>query len=347
MRVTIHIGTYKTATSAIQYALARSDRALARVGAKYAESGLNVPLSKHLHLFDRIIDGGYNRQRHLAHRGEDYIGGLLAEAQDPAVEHLLISEEELSYPSPGIAQYLAPLQDVADVEIVMAVRRQPEFLESLYLQFLKEPLRSLTDTFDEFLESDYAAYGDFTKVIGMWDEVFGADSITVVDFEDLRNGDVVVNFANMVGLPRGLKSPDHDINPSVTPAAGELLRLIAVNTPQFPRMVLASMLRQIEPGKGTTLITAELAERILDMYRESNGQLNERFGIKLDRATTSTKTPVGRSELDRAALEAAARVIGVVWKRGRSAATAIQQMSKDQELALESVRNMLRSGDDV
>lgn len=347
MQVTIHIGTYKTATSAIQYALARSDRALARVGAKYAESGLNVPLSKHLHLFDRIVDGGYNRQRHLTHANEDYIGQLLAELAEPAVDHLLLSEEELSYPSPAIAQYLAPLKDVANVEIVMVVRRQPEYMESLYLQFLKEPLRELTATFEEFLESDYSKYGDFMSVLEMWENVFGRDSITVIDFDDLRNGDVVANFANIVGLPKGLKTPDHNINPSVTPAAGELLRLIAIEAPQFPRMALASMLRQIDPGHGTTLITPELAEHIVDSYRTSNLALADAYGIKLDRNPPPSKTPVTREELQAQALQAAAKAIGVMWQRSRKAAGAIQQISQEQETALEAIRGLLRSGDDV
>ena len=347
MQVTIHIGTYKTATSAIQWALARNDRALGRVRAKYAESGLNAPLSKHLHLFDRIIDGGYNRQRHLTHKGEDYIGQLLLEVQEPGVDHLLLSEEELSYPSPAVAQYLSPLQDIANVEIVMVVRRQPEFLESLYLQFLKEPLRELTGTFEEFLESDYARYGDFGAILAMWEDVFGRESITVMDFDDLRNGDVVVNFANQVGLPKGLKGPDHDINPSVTPASAELLRLIAISAPQFPRMALASLLRQIEPGKGSTLVSPELDERILDMFRDGNAHLADSYGVKLDRAGTSTKTFVPADELNKQALDAAAQIIGVMWRRSRKAAGAIQKISSEQESALDSIRGLLKSGDDV
>lgn len=347
MQVTIHIGTYKTATSAIQYALARSDRALKRVGAKYAESGLNEPLSKHLHLFDRIVDGGYNRQRHLTHKGEDYIGQLMLELQEPGLDHLLISEEELSYPTPAVAQYLAPLKDVADVEVVCVVRRQPEFLESLYLQFLKEPLRDLTDTFEEFVTSEYARYGDFSKVLEPWEEVFGRQSITVMDFEALRDGEVVANFANQVGLPKGLKAPDHNINPSVTPASGELLRLIATTAPQFPRMALASLLRQLEPGKGTTLLSDDLANRILDSFRDSNSTLADSYGVKLDRELESRKTPVTSAELNEQALQAAAEVIGIMWRRSRKAAGAVQKISQEQETALDNIRGLLRSGDDV
>lgn len=347
MQVTVHIGAFKTATSAIQFALARSDRVLSRVGAKYAETGLNVPFSKHLHLFDRIVDGGYNRQRHLTHKGEDYIGQLIVEAQEPGLEHLLLSEEELSYPSPAVAQYLAPLQDVADVEIVLVVRRQPEFLESLYLQYLKEPLRQVTDTFEEFLDSDYGKYGDFSSLLEMWEEVFGRESITVMDFDDLRNGDVVVNFANQVGLPKNLRSPDHNINPSITPASGELLRLIAVSTPQFPRMALASLLRQLAPGKGTTLLTPEITENILDRFRDSNARLADSYGIKLDREAELSKRPVTQAELDHQALEAAAQVIGAMWRRSRKAANAVQQISKEQEAALDSIRGLLKAGDDL
>ena len=347
MQVTIHIGTYKTATSAIQWGLARSTKTLARVGAKYADTGLNVPLSKHLHLFDHIVDGGYNHDRHLAHEGEDYLAGLKAELEEPGVSHLLISEEELSYPTPDIAQYLAPLADTAAVEVVMVVRRQPEFFESLYLQFLKEPLRKLTDTFDEFLESHYAEYGDFASVLEPWAEAFGHESLTVIDFDELRQGDVVANFASQLGLPKGLKAPDHVINPSITPAAGELLRQIAQSTPNFPRMALAGMLRQIEPGNGTTILTPELHDRILDQFRESNTRLAEKYGVNLDRHQEGSRRQVTTSEVEAEALTAASAVIGVMWRRTKRAANSIQKMSDDQQTALDNIRGLLRSGDDV
>lgn len=347
MQVTIHIGTYKTATSAIQWALARNTKALARVGAKYADSGLNVALSKHLHLFDHVIDGGYNHDRHIAHKDENYLKGLKAELDEPGVSHLLISEEELSYPTPNIAKFLAPLADIADVEVVMVVRRQPEFLESLYLQFLKEPLRQLTDTFDDFLESHYAGYGDFAAVLEPWEETFGAESLTVIDFDELRKGDVVANFASQLGLPRGLRPPDHVINPSISPAAGELLRQIATTAPHFPRMALAGMLRQIDPGTDTTLLTSELNERILDQFRDSNSRLASKYGVKLDRHQESSKRQVTTAEIQAEALEAASEVIAVMWRRTKRAANAIQKMSDDQQTALDNIRGLLRSGDDV
>ncbi|NND02424.1 MAG: hypothetical protein HKN91_06510 [Acidimicrobiia bacterium] len=347
MQVTIHIGTYKTATSAIQWGLARSSKILGRVGAKYAATGLNVPLSKHLHLFDHIVDGGYNHDRHLTHKGEDYLAGLRAELEEPGVSHLLISEEELSYPTTTIADYLAPLADKAAVEVVMVVRRQPEFLESLYLQFLKEPLRQLTDTFEEFLESRYADYADFASVLEPWEAAFGRDALTVIDFDELRKGDVVANFADQLGLPKGLKAPDHVINPSITPAAGELLRQIASNTPNFPRMALAGMLRQIEPGKGTSLLTPELHDRILDQYRDSNQRLADGYGVKLDRQQENSRRVVTSEEIEADALAAAAQVIGVMWRRTKRAANSIQKMSDDQQTALDNIRGMLRAGDDV
>lgn len=348
MRITIHIGTYKTATSAIQFGLARSPTVLSRVNAKYAESGLNVPLSKHLHLFDRIIDGGYNRQRHVAHRDEPYIEQLIHELEDPAVDHLFISEEELSYPSPAVAEYFAPLRAVADVEVLMVVRRQPEFLESLYLQFIKEPLRSVTATFPEFLaHPDYVSRGDFFGLLEPWRDVFGEDAISVMDFQDLVDGDVVVNFADYVGLPRNLAAPDHLINPSVTPAAGELLRLIGYFNPDFPRMQLAAMLGDIKPGPGTTLLTPDLVASVLDTYRDSNKLLQERYGVDLDRDLPSSKRVLDAAELQHLALEAASQVIGVMWQRSRRAANAIRQISNQEEMALEVLRGLLRSGDDL
>lgn len=347
MQVTIHIGTYKTATSAIQWGLARSTHALRRVGAKYAETGLNVALSKHLHLFDHVVDGGYNHDRYLTHKSEDYLSGLQAELEEPGVSHLLISEEELSYPTPEIAKFFAPLADTAAVEIVMVVRRQPEFLESLYLQFLKEPLRQVTDTFEEFLDSEYARYGDFAAALLPWEDIFGQDSITVLDFDELTRGDVVTNFTSRLGLPKGVRGPDHRINPSVTPAAGELLRRIALTTPNFPRMALASLLRQLEPGKGTTLLNQDLVENILGRYREGNIDLAKKYSVNLDREQEFVKKTATQSEIEADALAAAAEVIGVMWRRSRRAAISIQKTAEAQQEALEALRSALKEGDDV
>jgi hypothetical protein len=320
MRVTLHIGTYKTATSAIQFALARGGDVLGPAGVRYAQSGLNKVLSKHLFLFDRIIDAGYNASRHRTHGDKDYIGGLVAECSEPGVEHLVVSEEELSYPSPEIAHYFAPLRDVAEVEVVMVVRSQPAFLESLYLQFLKEPNRALVATFEEFLAMpDYRVKADFVALLEPWDQVFGRDAITVVDFDKLRKGGgVVESFGARIGLPGGLPSPDRLINPSVTPAAGELLRRIALAHPTFPRMQLARHLTQLEPGPGTTLVTPKLRKAITKTYKSSNRILADRYGLRLG-ARPSTRRVLDPAALDALVAEAAVAIIGQTWQRNEQA----------------------------
>lgn len=317
MRVTVHIGTYKTATSSIQYALRRSTDQLARVGARYADSGLNEGLSKHLALYDHIIDMPANQHRRDEHAEHDYLADLRQELGTPGLRHLIVSEEELSYPDPAVAQFFAQLQDVATVDVVMVVREQARFLESLYLQFLKEPPRQVFGTFDEWLgKSDAMARGDFHGLLRPWVDHLGRDHVKVVDFDELRRGNAITAFARLVGIPTDLDMPLQRINPSVSPAGGEAIRRLAAVESSWPRMATARLLREHEGDDRTTLLTDDRVERIRAKFADSNRRLAEQFGVDLHPTRSSSAVPLDATELGDRAADLMAQVTVHMWRRG-------------------------------
>ena len=331
-KITIHIGTYKTATSSLQHSLARSGAVLADAGVKYASTGLNETLSKHLQIFDRIIDSPYNRTRHERQRTVDYLSGLVDEVREPGVEHLLISEEEFSYPTPEIAQYFAPLRDQADVQVVMVVRPQTELLESLYLQFMKEPKRQITAPFEEYLEErETIERGLFDRILEPWSEAFGHEAIRVMDFRDLVAEGAITGFARRLGLPTDLVEPPAHLNRSITPAAGELIRRVAAERPEFPRMRMAGLLQELEQDRKTTLVTKDLRKSIERRFRRSNKQLNARYGVDLTSGSRSRRRPVDQASLDHAVLQLSTQAFVALWDRNLDARKRIGKLSRGRD----------------
>lgn len=331
-KITIHIGTYKTATSSLQYSLARSGAVLADAGAKYASTGLNETLSKHLQIFDRIIDSPYNSARHERQRDVDHLGGLIEEVGEPGVEHLLISEEELSYPTAEIADYFAPLRDEADVQIVMVVRPQAELLESLYLQFMKEPKRQITAPFGDYVQQrETIERGLFDRILDPWSDAFGPDAITVMDFRDLVAEGAITGFARRLGLPTDLVEPPAHLNRSITPAAGELIRRVASERPNFPRMRMAGFLQGLEQNRKSTLVTKDLRKSIERRFRTSNKRLHSLYGVDLTSGSRSRRRPMDQAGLDHAVLQLSVQVFAALWDRNRDVRNRIDEVSNDRD----------------
>lgn len=318
MRLTIHIGAFKTATSAAQISLGRGGWRLRRANIAYAQTGRNAGLSKHLHLYDHIVHDEANHERHLEHADIDYFAALRDELVDSRRKRLVVSEEELSRPDPSIARFFAPLQDVADVDIVFVVRAQPEFMESLYLQFMTEPRRRLVATFEDFWsDPQYAAYGDFAGVIAPWADAFGDDAITVLDFDHLRrSGSAVASLFSAIGIPPKIAT-DRQVNTSISPVTAELLRRIAVIDPALTRRRLIALLKERDTTVGATIVDERQRAAIEEHFSGSNRALRARFGVDPSTAEPSRREVLPTDVVEARALCLAAELIDVLWSQGR------------------------------
>ncbi len=283
-KIFIHIGTYKTGTSAIQHeAFTSSD--LEANGVRYVRTGLNRRFHKHLRIFDSIIDDASNSRRRNGPNYVDYRTiqrSLIKEVSRGKFPYYFISEEELSFPSPDIAEALAFLKEMAEVRVLLVVRRQDYFLDSLYRQFVREWDRFIDKTFLEFIQDELIEKrGDFYTIASYWSSVFGKGNVSLIDFDHLRSGGcLVAEFFRRSGMPYLPKEKSEIVNPSLAAAEAEVVRRLAVRGCGgcVDREGIANLLLAKNAKYKSTFLSGAITDNILLKYRECNTRLEE-YGI--------------------------------------------------------------------
>ena len=282
-QIFVHIGTYKTGTSSIQFALAHSRHKLHKFGIHYMETGLNMRFCKHLPLFDHCHESRYNIKRHRYWSNVDLEGMAKKEILTSKARNYIISEEELSVPDRDIPKKLSFLSELGDVKVVLCVRRQDKFLESLYLQFMKEPGRRLKKSFADFLDDpEFIQRAKFDQIADFWADVFGVENVVVLDFDLVKQDNMLVrNFANLFGVPSDFEFEEVRRNQTISHEMAEIIRRMSVMYPKSRRVHLLNALRQLNiPPAKEEYVPLQMSS-ILPRYVESNTRLKERYGVDL------------------------------------------------------------------
>lgn len=184
--LTIHIGTHKTGTSALQAFLGGRADELDAKGVHYLRSGRAAGKAHH------ELSWGI-RERH----GADLSAwdGVRAELAANASPHQVLSSEAFWFTDP--AGVKAQLGDVKDVRIAMYLRRQDKYLQSLYKQTVAGGRRI---SFKEWREK-FHFRGDYLSVVRQWADAFGKDALDIRPYErDGKTIDVVADFLGHLGI---------------------------------------------------------------------------------------------------------------------------------------------------
>jgi len=123
--------------------------------------------------------------------------------------HLLVSHENLS--TPQIIPHLPFIREMLDdlnVKIVIYLRRQDVFVQSVYKERLKsDEKREFQQAFEQ---GDYPRLLDFYSILDHWRQCVGENNVIVRLYErgQLRGGDVLEDFLKTIGVRkvRGLKA---------------------------------------------------------------------------------------------------------------------------------------------
>lgn len=200
MRLIIHIGTHKTGSSALQQTFLLNRTAHTRRGLHYdpAFDDLDQVLT-------RIADTPDESKRAaLLDAARTQVAAALEWAPDGL--HVWSCEDlpgtvRLGYAdAPERAGILRELLEPVRPEIVLYVRRQDLFLESLFTQSIQ---RGRDWDFETFCrERDIRAY-DWLRIARAFGEAFGRDQVHVRPYErgQLVGGDTVRDFFSVIGVP--------------------------------------------------------------------------------------------------------------------------------------------------
>lgn len=205
MQIILHIGTWKTGSSAIQLFLARNAALLAKQGV-FLPSIVQQELG-HTLLFRALRSDGEDKDRLLAE--------LKAIGRDTPDARVIISSEHFwPLSAEEISDLAAALHTVTrDIRVLVYLRPQDEMWASIYAQqtksFRVRPDAPVWGTGDFVAHPilDWALY--YHKCLAMFEQPFGAGAIIprLYRREAFPEQDIIFDFLDFAGIDR---DPDFD-----------------------------------------------------------------------------------------------------------------------------------------
>lgn len=278
----LHIGIHKTGSSSIQRFLARNLERLENAGYGLFVAGKKT--SGHVGRLGREITDGKTMQT-----GKVMPRFVRFLAKTPC-EHQIASSERLE----GLAQPEAALlrQLIGDrpIRLIVYLRRQEDAIESAYLEHLKRGYSSSSfdEWFGEFVETprrnrDFLRF-DYEALLRRW-KAAGFDDVQVRRYErsQLKNGDVIDDFLQAIGMPDAVSSCFERIaalNLSLSARHAPLVRDLLRAHPALSRVEnyrrlkpLTDALIATMPAERRSLLSEAQLYRCEELFAESNARV--------------------------------------------------------------------------
>ncbi|WP_155326413.1 hypothetical protein [Alkalilacustris brevis] len=286
-RLILHIGTHKTATTAIQNALAQNRAVLERHGVIYPRIGQEA--GHHGLVEDWVA-------LPLAYRvpgGTDQVWRWLDEAHAKSDRTVILSSEKFccgrSGSRIGMAELRARAARFDRVEVVCALRDQASLVQSFYMETARHrapgPFRAFVQT---ALRDGFAGnlWLDYNRLYDHLLTGFAADEIRFVPFDAMRAhaGGPIAHFFDVlaVGVAPRMLAPPAEGAAHVSPRPLEFLAAHALTAPQFPGAPALALAREVlghvlgEGARGTLFAGDELV-RMKARFAPLNARLAARL----------------------------------------------------------------------
>jgi hypothetical protein len=241
MRILIHLGLNKCASTYVQQALAEAQAPLRRAGVFYPVEGgraAQYGLSRH-YGFGPDVTGVTPRS----------LTWMMAEAGRRGCDRMILSSEYLSlYRPSAIASFAAELQVLrTNAQFLFFSREIGAWVRSLFNQYVKTVdsgprFRSINDFVDHVLANGAI---DIAQRFGAWSAAVGSDRISHHYIATSQAPDRVLSpFAAFAGIAIA-PAAGNDANSSLSPGA----------------LFLTGLLRETPPVPGRDVVLARIARR--------------------------------------------------------------------------------------
>jgi len=272
--ITLHIGTDKTGSTAIQKLMYYNKDILKQIGWLYPEL---MPMAGYRHwiLFD-LLENEKNRKT------------FKKNLQNIEKNSLLSFEEFYNLSDENIKVFISELKRYdQDIKILIYLRRQDEKEISGILQGIKTGNIFNMQNF-EFV---YKPILDYYKIIKKWERYVGKENIIIRPYNKkfLPERDSLIKDFFKYGMnldyeqsKQKLIIPKSDPNPSLDAVSGMVIDFLANIIKDESKWSLIYQLLGIQEkyGKSTkSLFNREEREKILDLYKESNEKLIEEYKV--------------------------------------------------------------------
>lgn len=298
--VIFHIGTHKTGTTSIQAFLRANRDAFAKrgIGIPYSDLPYRVisPDRNAHFLLRSVLDAVRPKNFHEEDPAFIAAGRQSLERALSEYPRVLLSDEALWYQGAVNKRFWREFKrqlgelGIDDMRIVVYLRRQDQFISSLWNQFVKGDTRE-SRTLEEYAGRKRSRLAmDYDRGLRQLERLFGKENITVRVFERGRfeGGDLYHDFCKAIESPYGedLVVPELESNPGLNGRFAAIKRL-ANQAPAYLEgenflvgPMLAAQALSADDGAGTPL-GGEVAAEILERYEEGNGRIaREYLGIE-------------------------------------------------------------------
>ncbi|NNE73073.1 MAG: hypothetical protein HKN26_05365 [Acidimicrobiales bacterium] len=271
-RVVFHIGAEKTGSTSIQEGLALLESRLAAYGVKMASAGRHRPTMA---------------RNVLPWRDADAVewADLRKELRRPeqGVDTLVVSNQALWRQRDGILRRLQRYLDGRPAHVVMYVREQADFLQSLAMQNCKNSRRTF-DFDDPEVFADFAAKRapDYDEVCERFATIMGADVVEARPYDEAQfiRGELIADFLSVL-IPsiEFANPPNPHANPSLAPELARILHTDEVRGLDADEdEILDTALRiSAEPRREKFFLNEATVREIRRSYADSNNRLASRY----------------------------------------------------------------------
>lgn len=308
MKLIIHIGTEKTASTSLQYFFNENRNSLSRNGIHYAEClghrnhrKLVVASMDNCKTDDWIESRGLGNDRkrtRFSCKVRRLFGKEIMQLPD-SINTVLISSEHfhsrLTMPSElkALKEFLN--EHFCEIEIVVYFRRQSSLLRSKYTTMLRAGNRN---SFKEFYNNELdleGHYYDYEKLLSLWGKEFGAVNIKVREFNKNKFYAQHICYDFLHTLSPTLSLSDfilpEDQNPSLNRIGLNLLRLLNTvldkqnvdGTKNATHYFFMSWIIKWFHGGSAKLLTDAAARKFDKRFESSNREVEKNYDINLFR----------------------------------------------------------------
>lgn len=297
MNLTLHIGHFKTGSSAIQAHFDANRRAYREQGLLYPVNGRPTPKKPNhsgiaLQMLAEVgseVDWyqktkSYRRYRAGKKRPER--AKLLDELERKAPERVFLSSEAFirfggrgGVPASMTKEFVDSLSP-SRLAVICYLRRPDRYLESWYNQLIKlgRSPRRLSEDLDRYLDSVHVQYFD---AVSYWTNALGADHLSLLSYDDVGSS-LIETTVNEIGAPQLTKFAKGQtktlVNPRIPNAFIEFVRVHNHGNRRSEAIRLAEVLSRAARTPevaATPVYSLDLAarRRLLEVFRPIDRQL--------------------------------------------------------------------------
>lgn len=284
----LHIGFPKAGSTSLQHFLATNYQRLLHEDYLYP---LTADYYQHEWAFRYIDELSLSRKLSVRPEfGEEIVDQLRVSPCPNAI----ISSENLTW-APFEVDLDRLFQEIAGFEtrVIAMMRPQVEFLNSMYCESVQGFERQETWTFDDFLSQVDMRMLDYARVLSLWADKVGLDSISLVAMNPDygRSERLFREFLPLIGWPEHKTSTldfaieqanvslDHDVLEVLRNVRIELGPVHERDSWLWLRQFISEAVRAKKPGRKAWFIDEEVQQTLRDKFSDCNARINSTFHV--------------------------------------------------------------------